>query len=94
MFASWISGRRQGRLLGRMEGLGFTLQKEAELESLTLESLEIQRDRGEKLDAAQVRSSIASRLGIETAGMVAAERDMEGVVEMLANAEMRPRPNV
>ena len=30
---------RQGRLLGRMESLGFSLQKEAELETLTLDVL-------------------------------------------------------
>jgi Fic family protein len=77
---------RQGRLLGRMESLGFMLQKEAELETLTLEVLKSSEIEGEKLDAAQVRTSIARRLGIETAGMVAAERDVEGVVEMMLDA--------
>ncbi len=77
---------RQGRLLGRMESLGFTLQKEAELETLTLEVLKSSEIEGEKLDAAQVRSSIARRLGIETAGTVIAERDVEGVVEMMLDA--------
>ena len=47
---------RQGRLLGRMESLGFTLQKEAELETLTLEVLKSSEIEGERLDAAQVRS--------------------------------------
>src|SRR5437870_11421565 len=69
---------RQGRLLGRMESLGFMLQKEAELETLTLEVIKSSEIEGERLDAAHVRSSIARRLGIETAGMVAAERDVEG----------------
>jgi Fic family protein len=77
---------RQGRLLGRMESLGFTLQKEAELETLTLEVLKSSEIEGQRLDAAQVRSSIARRLGIETAGAVAAERDVEGVVEMMLDA--------
>jgi Fic family protein len=77
---------RQGRLLGRMEGLGFALQKEAELETLTLEVLKSSEIEGEMLDAGQVRSSIARRLGIETAGTVAAERDVEGVVEMMLDA--------
>ena len=77
---------RQGRLLGRMESLGFMFQKEAELETLTVEVLKSSEIEGEKLDAAQVRSSIARRLGIETAGMVAAERDVEGVVEMMLDA--------
>ena len=77
---------RQGRLLGRMESLGFMLRKEAELETLTLEVLKSSEIEGETLDAAQVRSSIARRLGIETAGMVPAERDVEGVVEMILDA--------
>jgi Fic family protein len=77
---------RQGRLLGRMEGLGFTLQKEAELETLTLDVLKSSEIEGETLDAAQVRSSIARRLGIETAGMVVAGRDVEGIVEMMLDA--------
>jgi Fic family protein len=77
---------RQGRLLGRMESLGFTLQKEAELETLTLEVLKSSEIEGEKLDAEQVRSSIARRLGIETAGTVPAERDVEGIVEMMLDA--------
>src|SRR3954466_10266433 len=77
---------RQGRLFGRMESLGFTLQKEAELETLTLEVLKSSEIEGEKLDAVQVRSSIARRLGIETAGTVASERDVEGVVEMMLDA--------
>jgi Fic family protein len=81
-----IIRHRQGRLLGRMESLGFTLQKEAELETLTLEVLKSSEIEGEKLNAAQVRSLIGRRLGIETAGTVAAERDVEGVVEMMLDA--------
>jgi Fic family protein len=69
-----------------MESLGFTLQKEAELETLTLDVLKSSEIEGEKLDAAQVRSSIARRLGIETAGTVVAEHDVEGVVEMMMDA--------
>jgi len=80
---------RQGRLLGRMESLGFKLQKEAELETLTLEILKSSEIEGETLDAAQVRSSIARRLGIETAGTVVAERDVEGVVEMTLDATQK-----
>ena len=69
---------RQGRLFGRMESLGFTLQKEAELETLTLEVVKSSEIEGEKLDAAQVRSSIARRLGIETAGMVTSRARCRG----------------
>jgi Fic family protein len=77
---------RQGRLLGRMEGLGFSLQKEAELATLTLDVLKSSEIEGENLNPEQVRSSIARRLGMETAGTIAAERDVEGVVEMMLDA--------
>ena len=77
---------RQGRLQGRMEGLGFPLQREAELETLTLDVLKSSEIEGERLNPEHVRSSIARRLGLETAGTVAAERDVEGVVEMMLDA--------
>jgi Fic family protein len=77
---------RQGRLLGRMEGLGFSLRQEAELESLTLEVVKSSEIEGEKLDAGEVRSSIACRLGLEIAGLVPVERDVDGVVEMMLDA--------
>lgn len=77
---------RQGRLLGRMEGLGFSLQKEAELETLTLDVVKSSEIEGEKLDANQVRSSIARRLGLETGGAVPTESGVERVVEMMLDA--------
>ena len=77
---------RQGRLLGRMESLGFSLQREAELETLTLDVLKSSEIEGEHLDVDQVRSSVARRLGIDIAGAVPAERDVEGVVEMMLDA--------
>jgi Fic family protein len=69
-----------------MEALGFSLQKEAELETLTLDVLKSSEIEGEKLNAEQVRSSIARRLGMDIAGAVPAERDVEGVVEMMLDA--------
>ena len=77
---------RQGRLLGRMEALGFSLQKEAELETLTLDVLKSSEIEGENLNAEQVRSSIARRLGMDIAGAVPADRHVEGVVEMMLDA--------
>jgi Fic family protein len=76
----------QGRLLGRMEALGFSLQKEAELATLTLDVVKSSEIEGEKLNADQVRSSIARRLGMDIAGAVPADRDVEGVVEMMLDA--------
>lgn len=77
---------RQGRLLGKMERLGFGLQAEANLQTLTLEIMKSSEIEGELLDMEQVRSSIARRLGIEIAGLVMPDRNIEGVVEMMINA--------
>lgn len=77
---------QQGKLLGRMENLGFDLQSEATLQTLTLDVLKSSEIEGELLDAAQVRSSIARRLGIDIARMVTADRYIEGVVEMMLDA--------
>ena len=77
---------RQGRLIGRMEGLGFNLQQEAVLETLTADVLKSSEIEGEKLDAAQVRSSIARRLGIDIGALAPADRNVEGVVEMMLDA--------
>jgi Fic family protein len=77
---------RQGRLIGRMEGLGFQLRAEAVLHSLTEEVLKSSEIEGEKLDRDQVRSSIARRLGIDIGGLMSTDRDVEGVVEMMLDA--------
>lgn len=77
---------RQGRLLGRMEGLGFALQKQAELETLTLDVLKSSEIEGQNLNPDQVRSSIARRLGLDAGGTEPADRDVEGVVEMMLDA--------
>lgn len=77
---------RQGRLLGRMEALGFQLQAEANLQTLTLDVLKSSEIEGELLDAAQVRSSLARKLGMDIGGLVPSDRHVDGVVEMLLDA--------
>jgi Fic family protein len=77
---------RQGRLIGRMEGLGFSLRNEAVLQTLTEEVLKSNEIEGEKLDRDQVRSSIARRLGLDVGGLVAVDRHVEGVVETMLDA--------
>lgn len=77
---------RQGRLLGRMEGLGFRLRSEAQLSTLTADVVKSSAIEGEKLDAEEVRSSIARRLGLDYAGTAVASRDVEGIVEMMLDA--------
>ena len=80
---------RQGRLLGQMEGLGFAIRTEANLTTLTSDVVGSSAIEGEKLNAAEVRSSIARRLGMEYAGAAAASRNVEGVVEMMLDATRR-----
>jgi Fic family protein len=77
---------RQGRLIGRMESLGFQLREESVLRTLTEEVVKSSDIEGEKLDRHQVRSSIARRLGMDVAGIVPADRNVEGVVEMMLDA--------
>jgi len=76
----------QGRILGRMESLGFDLRNEATLETLTLDVLKSTEIEGEILNPDQVRSSIARRLGMEIAGSVESDRNVDGMVEMMIDA--------
>lgn len=77
---------KQGRLLGRMEGLGFDLRAEASLVVLTSDVVKSSAIEGETLNSDQVRSSIARRLGLKVAGLLKASRDVEGIVEMMLDA--------
>ncbi|MEX2222715.1 MAG: Fic family protein [Candidatus Rokuibacteriota bacterium] len=77
---------RQGRLIGRMESLGFNLQQEAVLRTLTEDVLKSSEIEGEKLEAEQVRSSIARQLGMDVGALKPAGRHVDGVVEMMLDA--------
>ncbi len=77
---------RQGRLLGRMEGLGFELKQEANLSTLTHDVVKSSIIEGEKLNPESVRSSIARKLGIEIGGLAPADRNVEGIVEIMLDA--------
>jgi len=76
----------QGRLFGKMESLGFDLRNEAFLDTLTLDVLKSSEIEGEFLNSDQVRSSVARKLGVEIAGSVESDRDVDGVVEMMLDA--------
>lgn len=76
----------QGRLQGKMEALGFELRNEALLDTLTLDVLKTSEIEGELLNHDQVRSSIARKLGMEIAGSVESDRDVDGVVEVMLDA--------
>ena len=79
----------QGKIIGHMNALGFSAKEEATLSSLTLDVVKSSEIEGELLNFEQVRSSIARRLGINTAGLVPSSRHIEGVVEMMLDATQR-----
>jgi Fic family protein len=76
----------QGRLLGRMDALGFESKNDAVLKTLTQDVLMTSEIEGEKLDSDQIRSSIARHMGMDIAGLVPAYRNVEGIVEMMLDA--------
>ena len=80
---------RQGRLLGKMEGLGFRVRAETSLTTLTADVIKSSAIEGNLLDVDQVRSSIARRLGLNFGGAAPASRDVEGVVEMMLDATQK-----
>lgn len=77
---------RQGRLLGRMDALGFELKQEASLNILTNDVVKSSAIEGEILNPEEVRSSIARRLGIDVVGLGTVSRNVEGIVEILLDA--------
>ena len=76
----------QGRLLGRMEALGFPSREEATLRTLTQDVLKTSEIEGEKLDAEQVRSSIARRMGLDVGALPQIDRNVEGIVDVMLDA--------
>ena len=80
---------KQGLLLGRMGALGFAVQAEAGLETLTEDVVKSSAIEGERLDSTLVRSSLARRLGIDIAGTAPVNLHIEGIVEMMLDATQR-----
>jgi Fic family protein len=76
----------QGKLLGRMQGLGFRLRGEADLAVMTAEVVKSCAIEGERLNEQEVRSSLARRLGIDIGATAPVSRAVEGVVEMMLDA--------
>ncbi len=77
---------KQGRLLGKMEALGFDLRAEASLTMLTSEVVTSSAIEGEILNPEEVRSSIARRLGLNFEKVTKVGRDVEGIVEIMLDA--------
>ena len=76
----------QGKVVGKMEALGFNLRNEAVLETLTLDVIKSTEIEGEILNVEQVRSSLARRLGMQIENSIYSERNVDGVVDMLIDA--------
>lgn len=77
---------KQGLHMGRMDVLGFKYKEEVVLQTLTQEVIKSSEIEGENLNVDQVRSSIARRLGMDIPGLVATDRNVEGIVEMMLDA--------
>lgn len=76
----------QGKLVGKMESLGFNLKNEAILETLTLDVLKSTEIEGGILNPDQVRSSIARKLGMDISGLVDSDRHVDGMVDLMLDA--------
>jgi len=79
---------QQGRLLGKMESLGFDSGNITFLNTLILDVLKSSEIEGEHLAEDQVRSSIARKLGMDVGGTIPSERNVDGVVEMMLDATL------
>ncbi len=69
-----------------MEDLGLEMRNDETLRTLTQDVVKSSEIEGAILDSEQVRSSIARRLGIENEALTHADRNVEGVVEMVLDA--------
>jgi Fic family protein len=87
-FISLLSEVRhlQGKLIGKIEMLGFELKDEANLEILIQDVIQTSAIEGEILNPELVRSSIAIRLGLEYSGLEQSDRHVEGIVELMLDA--------
>ena len=87
-FISLLSEVRnlQGKLMGKVELLGFELKGEANLETLIQDVLQTSEIEGELLNPELVRSSIATRLGLEYSGLEQSDRHVDGIVELMLDA--------
>ncbi len=78
----------QGKLIGKMHALGFEIQNEGIVETLTMEIIKTSEIEGENINLAQVRSSLCRKLGVEAASLVQSDRDVDGLVDMLIDATL------
>ena len=72
--------------MGRMHDLGLGLRDQAAAQVLTLDVIKTSEIEGERLNADSVRSSVARRLGVDIGALAPADRNVDGVVDMVLDA--------
>src|SRR5271156_2201718 len=78
--------RVQGEIAGTARLLDPDSDLQAQLEVLTSEGVATSAIEGERFDPNALRSSLARRLGLPTAGLPAPPRSIEGLVDVLLDA--------
>lgn len=78
--------REQGKLYGRLSGFGFENQLQATAENMTRDVVTSSEIEGISLNAEEVRSSIARRLGIEDVKHTAYSHYIDGIVAVTIEA--------
>ena len=81
--------RAQGELSGMARLLDPNSDLHAQLEILTSEGVATSAIEGERFDPNALRSSLARRLGLPTAGLPAPPRSIEGLVDVLMDATQK-----
>lgn len=79
----------QGRLWGAAQLLDEGLSMEAQVEILVKDGINTSAIEGERINVDSIRSSIARRLGLPTAGLPVPPRAVDGLVEVLLDATTR-----
>ena len=77
-----LARRAQGKLLAQAAEVGIEIQAQI----LAEDAQKTSAIEGEKLDLDSIRSSVARRLGLSTAGLPSEQRHIEGLIEMLLDA--------
>ncbi len=77
---------KQGQLLGYMSSLGFEMRGEASFDTVTLDVLKTSEIEGVFVHPEQVRSSLARKLGVLYTNQLPADRNVDGIVEMMLDA--------
>lgn len=78
--------RAQGKLYGRLEGIGFEEQLKATAENLLADIVGSSEIEGVSLNREEVRSSIARKLGIENVKYVSSSHYVDSVVSVMLDA--------